>query len=103
MPAKRKPARSIPRSFDLMGHQVAVEIVPASRWAHGEACIGIFSPQAMRIEIVDGLNQGTTEHTFWHEATHAMLHILSSPHYQDEVLVDQLGGLLHQMMQSWRA
>jgi hypothetical protein len=103
MPAKRKTERTIPKSFDLMGHQVTVDVVPASRWKHGDGCIGMFSPQAMRIEIVDGLAQGTTEHTFWHEATHAMLYVLSSPHYQDEVLVDQLGGLLHQITQSWRS
>ena len=101
--ARRPRGRQIPRSFELMGHVVVVEVVPPARWVHGEDAIGIFEPQRMRIEIVGGLSHSAEAHTYWHEATHAMLYVLSSEHYSNEALVDQLGGLIHQIISTWRA
>ena len=40
------------------------------------------------------------QETFWHEVTHCILFALNSPKYEDEEFVDQIGGLLHQIITS---
>ena len=79
-----------------MGHTIAVKRLPLSRWKHKD-CVGYFDPQKMVIAICPASTVTAQEQTFWHEATHAMLYCLGSPDYANEALVDQLGGLIHQI------
>ena len=79
-----------------MGHTIAVKRLPLSRWKHKD-CVGYFDPQKMVIAIGTATTVTAQEQTFWHEATHAMLYCLGSPDYANEALVDQLGGLIHQI------
>jgi hypothetical protein len=86
----------IPRRFKVMGHTVTVRRLPLSRWKHAD-CVGYFDPQKMVIAICTASTVTAQEQCFWHEATHAMLYCLGSPDYANEALVDQLGGLIHQI------
>ena len=90
------PAR-IPRRFQLMGHTITVRRVPKARWKHKDCC-GYFDPAKMIIAVCTGPSISSQEQIFWHEATHAMLYCLGMPEYDNEQLVDQLGGLIHQIV-----
>ena len=92
-------AARIPRRFKVMGHTVTVRRISKTKWRHKD-CVGYFDPQQMVIAVCTGSSKTTQEQCFWHEATHAMLYCLGSPHYSDEEFVDQLGGLLHQITSS---
>jgi len=90
------PKPRIPRRFKVMGHTVMVRRLPLSRWKHAD-CVAYFDPQKMVIVICTASTVTAQEQIFWHEATHAMFYCLGSPDYNNEALVDQLGGLIHQI------
>jgi hypothetical protein len=88
----------IPSSFKLMGHTVTVDLIPPIKWKRKDAC-GWFDPNKLHIEVLK--RPGTiTEQTFLHELMHAVFYALNHPLYQNEELVDQIGGLLHQAIKT---
>lgn len=44
------------------------------------------------------VRHATTARTFWHEATHAILHSMGHPLYNDEKFVEQFSGRLFQLI-----
>ena len=99
MAAPKARAR-IPKRFHLMGHTITVKRIPATRWKAGKACVGYFDPATLTIAVNSGIAATAQEQTFWHEVTHALFFALNSDLYENEQLVDQLGGLLHQVISS---
>ncbi|MEY5099051.1 MAG: hypothetical protein RJA36_1770 [Pseudomonadota bacterium] len=95
---KRRP--KIPKTFAVMGHTITVKRIPASRWKAGKSCVGYFDPATLTIAVCAGIAPTAQEQTFWHEVTHCLLFALNSPHYENEEFVDQVGGLLHQIVSS---
>jgi uncharacterized damage-inducible protein DinB len=73
-------------------------VVPADEWEDSEA-LAFWDPEKYEITMK---RQPRTllMHTFWHECMHAMLDTLSHPLATDEVFVDQMGGLIAQIMNS---
>lgn len=94
----RRP--KIPKTFAVMGHTITVKRIPASRWKAGKNCVGYFDPATLTIAVCSGIAPTAQEQTFWHEVTHCLLFALNSPHYENEEFVDQVGGLLHQIVSS---
>lgn len=90
--------KRIPSSFSLMGHTITVEIISKKDWPHGE-CVGLFEPEKNRISILRQ-SRTTNAHTFWHEASHAMLNVMGHRLYSNEQFVDTLGGLIAQINES---
>lgn len=99
MTTARSKKPRIPKVFKVMGHTITVRKLPPSRWKMKDA-VGYFDPQRMVIGICTGAGASTQEQIFWHEATHAMLYCLGSPEYGDEQFVDQMGGLIQQIIVS---
>lgn len=88
----------IPSSFKLMGHTITVNLIPPIRWKH-KGAVGMFNTETLTIDVLK--RPGTiTEQTFLHELMHAVLYALNSPLYENEELVDQVGGMLHQAITS---
>ena len=90
--------KRIPKAFSLMGHRITVQIIHPRDWPHGD-CVGLFEPDKNRISL---LRQSRTAnfHTLWHEASHAMLHVMGHRLYSNEQFVDTLGGLIAQINDS---
>ena len=89
----------IPKRFQLLGHTIAVKVVPPSRWKHGKGCVGIWIPDDLRIEIISTAKGSYRQVVWWHEACHAMLDLAGYENLShDEQLVDRLGHLLQQML-----
>lgn len=88
--------RRIPKTFKLLSHTVNVRIIDKKDWKYKED-LAFWDPDKNEIWI---MRQPRTQlrHTFWHEAMHAMLDTLSHRLARDEQFVDQMGGLLAQMM-----
>lgn len=82
-----------------MGHTISVEVIPRKRWTLTD-CVGIFDPAKNHIAILRQPKASQTAHCFWHEATHAMLYFMGHKLYSNENFVDQIGGLLAQIMES---
>lgn len=77
-----------------MGHTINVELIPPIKWKYPKA-VGWFDTQNLTIKVLK--RPGTiTEQTFLHELMHAVFYALNNPLYENEELVDQVGGLLHQ-------
>jgi hypothetical protein len=101
MVASKRPRRAnIPKQFQVMGHTITVKRIPKSRWKGGKNCVCYFDPAAMTIAVCSSMAASAQEQTFWHEVTHCILFALNSPKYEDEEFVDQVGGLLHQIISS---
>jgi hypothetical protein len=90
--------RRIPKSFRLLGHTITVHVLPRSRWPH-EDCVGLFDPASNHIYVMRQ-SKSQTAHSFWHEVTHAMLFYMNHKLYSNEQFVDQLGGLVAQVIAS---
>ena len=105
MAARARPTSSrsvkarIPTAFSLMGHRIRVRRIPPSKWKMADA-VGYFDPARMSIGVCTGASVSTQEQAFWHEAMHAVLYCLGSPDYGNEQFVDQMGGLIHQLVTS---
>ena len=101
MAASKRPRRAkIPKKFQVMGHTITVKRIPQSRWKAGKTCVGYFDPAHLTIAVCSGMPASAQEQTFWHEVTHCILFALNSPMYEDEEFVDQVGGLLQQIISS---
>jgi len=73
--------------------------VPPKKWKHGKECIGMWIPDQYRIELISSLKGTNRQQVFMHEAVHAILDVAG--YYDmsaDEVLVDRLSHLMHQML-----
>lgn len=92
--------KRIPSSFKVIGHTVKVHVVPPSKWAYPD-CVAFFEPEKSRIYIKKR-SYALNRQAFWHEAVHAALSAINHPLYEDEIFVDNLGGLLAQIMESAR-
>ncbi len=88
----------IPKRFQLMGHTITVEVISKKDWKY-EDCVGRFDPETNKIQVLKQ-KRSMTAHSFWHEVTHAMLHTIGHRLYSNEPFVDQIGGLLAQIMDS---
>ena len=73
-----------------------MRIVPRVEWPDDNA-IGICSFEKCEIKILKGPRL-QMEHTFLHEAMHAILEAVNSPLYEKESFVDPVSGLLHQVL-----
>jgi hypothetical protein len=91
--------RRIPKSFELLGHTITVKVINKRDWKYdGEW--GWWDPGRNEILLV---RQPRTQlrHSFWHEAGHAILDLMGHTKLSaNEAFVDQLGGLLAQLMDS---
>jgi hypothetical protein len=89
---------NIPSTFRLMGHTFTVELIPPIRWKR-KGAVGWFDQNTLTLEVLK--RPGTiTEQTFLHEFMHAVFYVLNNPLYENEELVDQVGGLLHQAIKT---
>lgn len=99
--SSRRSKPRIPRAFSLMGHRIEVQHIAQAKWPADLAeAVGFFDPARMVIGVCSGDSVTTQEQAFWHEAVHAMLYCLGSPDYGNEQFVDQMGGLIHQLVTS---
>ncbi len=81
-----------------MGHTFTVNLIPPIQWKH-KGAVGWFDQNTLTIDVLK--RPGTiSEQTFLHELMHAVFYVLNSPLYENEELVDQIGGLLHQTIKS---
>lgn len=88
----------IPRSFELLGHRITVVRETASDDEY--AC---WHPETNTITVNPNLNEDLAWHSFCHELVHAIFDMLSYEDLtEDEVLVDQFGGLLAQAIKTFR-
>ena len=90
---------TIPNQFRLLNHEINVQYHPANTDvdAHG---VSEYPRDAIRLYTY-GANGDTIEHTFYHELVHFLLYYAGRPDLaEDESLVDVLGGLLAQYMQT---
>ena len=93
--------KRIPRHFQLLNHRITVRILPRSEWPAKYAdAVGVWDNTKNEILL---LKQSRTvlRHTFWHEATHALLDMMGQTKLSaSESFVDSLGGLLAQLNDS---
>ena len=87
----------IPKRFQLMGHEVRVQRIPATRWKHPKH-EAYFRSDRMTIELCSGVAPSRLEQAFWHEATHGWLFVMGHPLYDDEPFVEVASGLIHQII-----
>lgn len=90
--------KRIPRQFKVVGHTVKVTVVPVGQWKHKD-CVAFFDPESSRI-LIKRRSASLNRQAFWHEAVHAALSAINHKLYADEVFVDNLGGLLAQIMET---
>jgi hypothetical protein len=91
--------RRIPKSFGLLGHTITVKIINQKEWKYANEW-GWWDPAKNEILLV---RQPRTQlrHSFWHEVSHAILDLMGQAKLSaNEAFVDQMGGLLAQMMDS---
>jgi len=96
----------IPRRFKLLGQTIEVEFVDDLR--HEDDAYGLACFRSNKIQIqrnMDGIRrtQEQLAHTFCHELVHWLLYAGYTGKYEealhtDEALVDLLGGLLQQAL-----
>ena len=86
----------IPKSFQLMGHTVIVNLVPEKDWSDDDA-VGFWNSQNLSISILAGIGDQRTQQIFCHELVHAILHSMGEIKLnENEKFVDVFGSLLHQ-------
>lgn len=90
--------KRIPKSFRLMGHTITVTVIPRNRWTFTD-CVGFFDPTNNTISLMKQ-DRSILLHTCWHEITHAILHAMNHKLYSNEAFVDQMGGLIAQILDS---
>lgn len=88
--------KKIPSSFKLMAHTITVRVIPKKAWKY-EDSLGFWDPEKNEILLI---KQPRTQlmHCFMHEVMHAVLDLMSHRQARDESFVDQVSGLLSQMM-----
>lgn len=100
----RSAVRRIPKSFSLYGHTVTVRVVAKKDW---EALTDVYEEMedscgwwvpADNLIVLLRQSRSLMLHALWHEITHAVLYYMNDTRWQDEKYVDQMGGLLAQVM-----
>ena len=87
--------RSVPSSFELLSHTIEVGYSPALDYA-GEYGSSIYHTNKICLGQ-EPVPDSVLHHTFCHELVHFLLHYAGRDDLaEDEVLVDNLGGLLAQ-------
>jgi Zn-dependent peptidase ImmA (M78 family) len=93
--------KRIPKQFQLLNHRITVRVLSQSEWpSKYKDAVGVWDNNKNEILL---LKQPRTllRHTFWHEATHALLDMAGqSKLSSNESFVDSLGGLLAQLNDS---
>ena len=87
----------LPAECRLLSHTIRIEVIDPHDWPHGENCVGVWMPPENRIELVRQGESGMM-HALCHELTHAVLGMMNSRLYANEVFVDQFGGMLAQIL-----
>lgn len=96
--------KRIPKSFQIMAHTITVRVVKKKDW---EALTDKYEELEDSVawwiaadNLIVILKQSHTQmlHSFYHELSHAVLYYMNSPLTHDENFVDQMGGLLAQVM-----
>lgn len=91
---------TIPKSVQLMGHRVSVQVFAHEDWKLKTEACGIYYPDVHEIHLIEN-PPSELEHAFYHELTHAILDMLSYDKlYGDEQFVDSFSGLLHQALKT---
>ena len=88
----------IPSRFQILGHTITVEVVPIEEWEHSD-CTAYYAPERDKISVRVHHTESLMRHAFWHEVMHTMFNLLNREElYKDEVLVDNLGAVLAQIL-----
>jgi aspartate carbamoyltransferase catalytic subunit len=96
--------KRVPKSFKIMAHTINVRIVSKKDW---EALTDKYEELEDSVawwiaadNLIVIMRQSNTQmlHCFFHELSHAVLHYMNSPLTHNEEFVDQMGGLLAQVM-----
>ena len=87
-----------PKGFQLLGRHWTVRIIPKKDWKD-EASVGLCSFEKCEISIMRNTPEAM-EHVLLHEYLHAALDAMGSKLYSNEPFVDNLSGLLHQILTS---
>jgi hypothetical protein len=91
-------AVNIPSQFQILGHTITVEIIPLDEWEHSD-CTAYYAPERDKIYVRAHHTESLMKHAFWHEVMHAMFNLLNRDTlYKREVLVDNLGAVLAQIL-----
>ena len=86
----------IPKSFQLLGREWRVIVIPKSKWQDAEA-VGICVFDSCEIRLMRQKREAM-EHVLMHEYTHAALYAMGSKLTTNESFVDNLSGLFHQIL-----
>jgi hypothetical protein len=95
--------RGIPSAFTLGGIRYTVKAVTPkqlARIAKGD-CYGYFDPDKATLYVAkDGrkISSDIVKQSFWHEFAHALLFSMGHRDYSNEQVVDQMGHLLKQFL-----
>jgi hypothetical protein len=93
--------KRIPKQFQLLNHRITVRVLTKGEWPEKyNDAVGVWDNNKNEILL---LKQPRTllRHTFWHEATHALLDMMGQSKLStNESFVDSLGGLLAQLNDS---
>ena len=94
--------KGIPNSFDIFGHTVSIEY--SNTLLSESECLGLSIFNENRILLATPCStvaRSVLLQTYYHELTHFIFYYLSeSEHCFDEVLVDRIGQVLHQVIVS---
>lgn len=89
----------LPKTFRLLGHTIKVKPRPGLH--SKEAAYGMWVQHELTIYIDPDMPPSLLAHTFWHEATHAVLDLTGFTQMsENEVLVDSIGGALAQIIET---
>ena len=84
-------------SFQLLNHTIEVKDFDIAPDADNYG-IADYAKNEIRL-YTDGVNPSVVDHTFYHELVHFLLHYAGRDDLnEDETLVDTMGGLLAQYM-----
>lgn len=91
--------KRIPTAFQLLNHRITVQVIPKSQWPY-EQELGWWDPSKNQILLMRQ-PRSQLRHVFWHEVSHAVLDLMGHSKLSgNEAFVDQMGGLLAQLMDS---
>ncbi len=96
--------RYIPTRFNLMGHEITVELRDDLVSEHNAYGMCHYHEHRIELQIPTEdckISKSHLMQTFWHEFFHMALYTLGHGELaDDEALVDQLGNAVHQMLKT---
>lgn len=93
----------IPKSFQLCGVTVDVEVVPVEKWPDHDPAMkhcGMYLHERMKVLIRGDLEPLMQQQIWCHETVHAILTVMGHAKNDDEAFVDCFASLLHQVLTS---